>query len=340
LLNAPSHVLIFGKWEWNIFIYPCILIWLLDRVLRITRILTFNPRFWNTPATATYDPASHLVTLRVPCNKSWLAPKPGTYYYIHVLDSPLYAHQSHPFTLAYLTTDIDRPELHLPLSPLSSRPSTHRTDSSSSSESDALLASTSSPSTPPSLVFLIRPYNGFTSRLAHRAASHKTSLRVLLEGPYGHTVPLPTFPTVIFIVGGTGIAVPLSHISNLLAETSRVVSLRIVWAVREHAFLASVLREFRGLLEDERVEVEAHVTQEVGRKDDVEVEGMKGVRLVAGRPDVRRVVGRAAREAGVERVAVVACGPARMADESRRACVDALGEGFKGVEYFEESFKW
>ena len=113
-----------------------------------------------------------------------------------------------------------------------------------------------------------------------------------------------------------------------------------MWAVREHAFLASVLREFRGLLEDERVEVEAHVTQEVGRKDDVEVEGMKGVRLVAGRPDVRRVVGGAAREAGVERVAVVACGPARMADESRRACVDALGEGFKGVEYFEESFKW
>ena len=144
----------------------------------------------------------------------------------------------------------------------------------------------------------------------------------------------------MFIVGGTGIAVPLSHISNLLADTSNVVSLRIVWAVREHAFLASVLRDFRGLLEDERVELEAHVTQDVDNKDDVPADGMKGVKLMPGRPDVHQVVGQAARETRSDRLAVVACGPACMADETRKACVNALGQGFRGVEYFEESFKW
>jgi hypothetical protein len=36
----------------------------------------------------------------------------------------------------------------------------------------------------------------------------------------------------------------------------------------------------------------------------------------------------------------VACGPARMADEARRASVSMLARGFRAVEYFEESFKW
>ncbi|KAF1968416.1 ferric-chelate reductase-like protein [Bimuria novae-zelandiae CBS 107.79] len=340
LLTMYYHVWIFGFWEWNSFVYSCLAVWIFDRVLRGFRILAFNVRFWNTKATATYDTDSHLVSLRVPCDNSWLRPQPGTYFYIYVLNDLLYMHQNHPFTLAYVSTDIERPDLQLPLSPLSERPSTHRADSSDSSESDALLQSATSSSNKPSLVFLIRPYDGFTSRLAKRAATCRTSLRVLIEGPYGHTVPLRTFQNILFMVGGTGIAVPLSHFSSLLSESSSVASLRIVWAVREHAFLASVLRVFRGLFEDECVELEVHVTQDVENKDDVPADRMKGVKLIPGRPDVHNVVEEVASEAGYERLAVVACGPARMADETRKACVDMLGRGFGGVEYFEECFKW
>jgi NAD(P)H-flavin reductase len=332
-------VIIFGPWEWNSFIYPCVAIWCFDRLLRGARILVFDYRFWNTRATATYDPNSHIVSLRVPCSKSWLKAQPGTYYYIYVVDDLLHAHQNHPFTLAYVSTDIERPELQLPMSPISERTSAHRDESSDSSESDALLHSTASPKSA-SLVFLIRPYDGFTARLAKRAATHRTSVRVLIEGPYGHTVPLCTFPNILFMVGGTGIAVTLSHISNLLSEASSVVSLRIVWAVREHAFLASVLREFRALLDDERVELEVHVTQDVKNTNDVPADGMKSVKLMPGRPAVHDVVEEMARESGYDRLAVVACGPAKMADETRKACVAMLGRGFRGVEYFEESFKW
>lgn len=109
---------------------------------------------------------------------------------------------------------------------------------------------------------------------------------------------------------------------------------------REHAFLASVLREFRTLLEDERVGLEVHITQDAEDKDDALVNGVKRMKLEVGRPDARFEVEYAAREAGYDRLAVVACGPARMADETRKACVDMLGKGFRGVEYFEESFKW
>ncbi|KAF2819445.1 ferric-chelate reductase [Ophiobolus disseminans] len=324
------HVEIFTDGEWNIFIWPCLVIWILDRFLRAGRTLAFNRQFWNTKATVTYDPASNLVRMDVAGSQSWIKPQPGTYYYIHVLNDILYAHQNHPFTLAYMSSDtaVDA------TTPLTSRPSPQR---ASSSESEALLT----PSTKSNnLVFLIRPYDGFTSRLQSHCLLYPKMLRVLVEGPYGHSEPFHLFPSILFVVGGTGIAVPLSHLSRLLSPVSRVQHVKIVWAVREHAFLASVLRDFAGLLGDERVEMEVHVTQDKEVMDEVLGEDLKSVRIVTRRPDVFGVVHEAARDAGQGKLAVVACGPAGMADRARSATVEMLGRGYRGVEYFEESFKW
>jgi len=101
-----------------------------------------------------------------------------------------------------------------------------------------------------------------------------------------------------------------------------------------------VLRDFAGLLGDERVDMEVHVTQDKEVEAEVQGEDLKSVRIVARRPDVYAKVHEAARDARQERLAVVACGPAGMADQARSACVGMLGRGFRGVEYFEESFKW
>lgn len=335
------HVEIFTDGEWNIFIWPCLGIWIFDRILRIARMIAFDRNPLNTKATVIYDPNSNLVRMEVDGSNNWIAPKPGTYYYVHVLDDLLYAHQSHPFTLAYVSSDTIGSST-TSLSPLARRPSSHRTSSSlsnESSESDALLVpSAMKPSS--GLVFLIRPYDGFTSRLKSHCLLHPKRLRVLIEGPYGHAVPLQTFTNVLFVVGGTGIAVPLSHLSHLLSASSHVQSVKIVWAVREHAFLASVLRDFRGLLGDERIEMEVHITRDEEAKDDVLGEDLKSVRIMTHRPNVRATVEEAAQVAGQLDLAVVACGPALMADEARRASVEMLGRGCRGVEYFEESFKW
>ncbi|KAH6625641.1 ferric-chelate reductase-like protein [Boeremia exigua] len=338
LWSMYYHVEIFTNGEWNIFIWPCLFIWIFDRVLRIGRILAFDWRFWNTKATVSYDPASNLVRMDVPMPRNRVAPKPGTYYYIYVLNDPLYIHQNHPFTLAYVSSPEDNEQI--PLSPVSSRPSTHRANSTSSSESDALLAPKRKESSAPSMVYLIRPYDGFTSRLKKHCLSRPKTLRVNIEGPYGHSVPLRDYSNVLFIVGGTGIAVPLSHLAHLLSPESRVQSVKIVWAVREHAFLASMLKEYRTLLGDERCDLEVHVTQDVGHKDDIPNQTPRGVSIVVGRPNVRLSIEAAAEDAGQASLAIVACGPARMADEARKASVQMLANGFRGVEYFEESFKW
>ncbi|KAE8828413.1 hypothetical protein PTNB85_07601 [Pyrenophora teres f. teres] len=331
------HVEIFTNGEWNVFIWPCVAIWVFDRVMRIGRMLAFNRFPFNTKALVTYDSKSNLIRMEVDGINNLIAPKPGTYYYIHVLDNVLYAHQNHPFTLAYVFEDGDGSST-MPLSPLTDRSTPFSASSDAGGELDELLTS-KTPNASPNLVFLIRPYDGFTSRIKSHCLLHPTKLQVLIEGPYGHTVPLQNFTNVLFIVGGTGIAVPLSHLASILSSSSHVQRVKIVWAVREHAALVEAFRDFRGLLNDERLELEIHVTREEA-KNDVLGKDMKGVRIMTHRPDVHTTIEEAARDAGQQRLAVVACGPALMADQARKSSVQMLGRGHRGVEYFEESFKW
>jgi predicted ferric reductase len=326
------HVEIFIDGEWNIFIWPCLAMWLLDRGLRAARIVAFDWKFWNTRAKVSYDPNSNLIKMEVPVERCIMKNamlSPGSYYYIYTLDDVRYMHQSHPFTMAYVSSSPDA----MPSTPIHSY---HR--SGDSSECDSLLNSTTSNS--PSMVFLIRPYDGFTKRLQEKCLLRPTDLPVLIEGPYGHSEQLHSYTNVLFIVGGTGIAVPLSHLASILSSESTVQSLKIIWAVRQHGFLASVLREFKGLLADERVDMEVHVTRREEAYDDVLGEELRSVRLMTGRPEVGASVEYMAKEAGRQSLAVMACGPARMADEARKASVEMLGAGYSGVEYFEESFKW
>ncbi|KAF2265258.1 hypothetical protein CC78DRAFT_515778 [Lojkania enalia] len=342
IITMYYHVEIFTKDEWYTFIYPCFAIWVADRLIRILRILMFNWKFWNTGCFATYDPNSNLVRLEIPCSRDLLGTKPGTYYYIYVLNDLLFAHQNHPFTLAYIAPskyDAESRDEFAEILPLR-RASSRHSGSSSSRESDSLLASMSPSSS--SLVFLIRPYDGLTSRLRNLASmtAKPASLRVLVEGPYGGTTPLRDFPNVLFVVGGTGIAVPLSYLHALHNENSHAINIRIVWAVRSYALLIEVLeRDFRGKLNDARVALIVHITQDRFKDDGVEGP-LKVKKIKAGRPDVDAVVEEAAGLASQGSLAVMACGPAQMADDARRACVRALGMGWRGVEYFEESFKW
>lgn len=350
LLTCHSHVLPFGE-EYLAFIWPCAAIWILDRLFRAGRIFAFDWRFWATKAETRYDPKSHTVRLVVPLTGCLYKPGPGTYYYIYVLDDSRFW-ESHPFTIAYVSGSEQET---VDSTQLSSRFDTSRCSDSAPltvaqrgrtpSEDEALLCS--SQKSTRSMVFLIRPYNGFTSRLQ----THQNP-RVLVEGPYGHTQPLHDFAHVLFITGGTGIAVPLSYLDVLLAS-SRVVDVHIIWAVREQAFARDVIRtDLHAKLRSEKLRLAVHVTQ---RDQETMSEGNHStklnnndrndsvedcVHLRDGRPDVSTEVQEAAKAADKQRLAVVACGPPQMADEARRAVVEVLGMGFGGVEYFEESFSW
>ncbi|KAL2065787.1 hypothetical protein VTL71DRAFT_3457 [Oculimacula yallundae] len=311
LITMYYHVIPFSHYA--MYVYPCISIWLFDRLLRILRILSFNPKFWSTHATITYSAESNIVRMTVPYSTAWTKPRPGGFYYVYFLSSRGW--ENHPFTLAYSTplgngsgnrnmNGIHSPSVSLgtisppvragtpanidsvwsPSSPGRTLESESLLPSQLESSSTSYAPSNAPPST---LTFLVRPYAGFTSRLraeALRSGAGKPSKhRILIEGPYGETQPLREYTNVLFVVGGTGIAVPLSYLRGLVdGEGRKEVRTRkvgIVWAVREEVFLDEVLERdmstVLGGVEGEmgrKIDIRAFVTRSEREDKDPEVE--------------------------------------------------------------------
>jgi NAD(P)H-flavin reductase len=192
------------------------------------------------------------------------------------------------------------------------------------------------------MTFLIRPYDGFTSRLRDTASAEwpkNIPQRVLVDGPYGHTQPLHLFDNVIFVVGGSGIVVPLSYLQLLTGSPSSPRTVKIHWAVREPAFALDVLKtDIADALGSASLSIEIHLTTHTPQ-DELQ-EWPTQVVLRRGRIDAAAVVTSASDKVEEESLAVVACGPAQMADDARRTVSELLKRGLKRVEYFEESFQW
>lgn len=317
----------FGE-RWDLLVWVPAFIWVADRVARVSRTLSFNSRFWDTKASVTYDSKSNIIRLTVPHSSSLYTPQPGSYYYLHVLSDPKFW-ESHPFTMAYTTAQHRRFSKD------------HGEDTPLMQQDDDISIDANVEDKKPKMTFLIRPYDSFTGRLKEAASTSSavpSSLRVFVEGPYGNTQPFSEFEHLVFVVGGSGIVVPLGYLRSLIAS-SNVQSIRIVWAVREKGFAEEVImRDLGPFVGSDKLSLQICMTQgTIGEAPS----GLQEVELKYGRPDVYGEVTRAVRNASdSEHVAIIACGPARMADDARKSVVEKLKPGGPQVEYFEESFQW
>lgn len=215
------------------------------------------------------------------------------------------------------------------------------------------------------LVFFIRPFNSWTKRLrdectrAGPTGLTKSSLRI--EGPYGHHSPLLAFENVIFIVGGTGIAGAIPHLQEHLclstdqasgAKGTRTRSISVIWAAKQSAMIHDILdRELKPFLGRDDINFSLHATRDrkpssptkASQLDDKAAPPSQEVNIQNTRPDIKtsilNVVGQvnAAGSRG-GRIAILTCGPGAMADEARAAVHQALKNGKRGLEYFEEAF--
>lgn len=336
--------------EYDALVWVPALIWLLDRVFRTLRILAFNYKFWNTKAQATFNPDTNIIRLEVPCSSSIYKPAPGTFFYLMVFSLEANFWESHPFTLAGVSEGRgERIESDGEDSPLLSPTiSNEDLDAPEGQGPD---------SKEPRLVFLIRPYDDFTSKLRDVAAApwpKAAGLRVLVDGPYGHTQPLHQFSRVVFVVGGSGVVVPLSYLSRRQVKGAtegarRFGDVRIHWSVREPALAMDVLaKDLSGSNVSEAcesAEVSVYLTGS-SPVSSLQIPSRQGggleTKYVGRRMDPDEIVSGAADglQAG-ESLAIVACGPARMADAARKATSELIGRsaGVR-VEYFEESFQW
>ncbi|RGP79908.1 ferric reductase transmembrane component 5 [Fusarium longipes] len=328
LLTMLGHVSIF-RGAYDPLVWVPVTIWLLDRVTRAGRIFAFNPKFWKTTALVTYNQDAHMIRVVVPASSSLYSIKPGTFYHLTVLDKWNFW-ESHPFTVA----STPRPNQSLPSEqvPLldympSASPEMEAEHEKSQHE----------------MTFLIRPYDSFTRRLQEYAEKEQpkpAKIRVAIDGPYGKTLPLEHFDKVLFIVGGSGIAVPLSYLDKLTSSVKGPTVVEIHWAVRQPALATDVLNnELYHVLVEKKVRVSIYVTGTSGiasggatTRDHPE---WRDVRLNV-EETIDRILGRGGRGS----LAVVTSGPAKMADDSRSAVVARTVDSLPRIEYFEESFQW
>jgi predicted ferric reductase len=303
--------------------------------MRLLRIIIYNPGQWSTTALASYSHSANIIRLSIPVDKALYKPRSGNYFYLTVLDDKRFW-ESHPFTIASLSGDVP-----------------HKAEFTDENEGVPLLASTTNSSEAVDggvgaelkkqhMAFLIRPYDSFSGRLRDMLADEQlapTSVRVLVDGPYGHTQRLHQYQRVLFIAGGSGVVVALSYLNTLCLEAKTLPTVELHWAVREPGFARHVLaKDAREALTAGRLSVHLYVSSQMDAFDMGEVSSQ--VEQHIGRPNIHSIVMSAAVGAQGGNLAVVACGPARMADDARLAVVDALREGNHHIDYFEESFTW
>jgi len=334
-LTYHSHLKVF-EGELNGFLWCCVAIWAFDRVMRLARTayLGLIPRFLKgIKATATFDDAAEIIRLDV----TDLLPNnnitPGYYYYLYA-PGDIKCYQSHPFTLCSWRKTTSHSSQASPITEddkeVKFQPSS--TTSSSSSHS----------STTHSL--LIRPYRGFTGRLRNKLLKSRdhnpsTNLTVFLEGPYGCALDLRTFSDVLIIAGGSGITAAISHANFLLPTGTTAV--HVVWAVQNTHLVDNICEnELKEAINDPKFDLVVYETRRASADVEKMASPSTALRPVRhGRPDIEATI-REARRKCAKNLAVVTCGPPRMADACRAAVVEVLGERGAGVECYNEALGW
>lgn len=93
----------------------------------------------------------------------------------------------------------------------------------------------------------LKVYDGFTSTLAKDIKASKVGagneqgvtqiqkVKLLVEGPYGSSVHLQGYSSVLLISGGSGISATISHLANLAKNRGIVQRIIVVWAIRNQS---------------------------------------------------------------------------------------------------------
>ncbi|KAJ4387208.1 hypothetical protein N0V93_007797 [Gnomoniopsis smithogilvyi] len=354
LLHIALAVVSFvGVWyhleQWhsyfNGYLYPVIAVWVLERLMRLIRVLVvlcFGSGGAGHAALS-WDEAANIVRIDATDLIRKLHPQPGSTYYLYTPTRfPFYP--SHPFTLAVFpndTTGYQQTE----------------TNNGSQEKNGSLSATVSKQSgtgnTRSDLQyrFLIRPGDGFTRRLQRYAAANSTidknnsvRLPILVEGPYtsGNLAPERSgCKSILVLAGGSGISVAISVIHRALATTkSNVMEVRLNWAVKRRATVESVVNEeLRVFSLDPRFSIQCFITDPSYQAGHSENESESGLVSSTARPNVSHIIENAV-ASSTDKLAVVVCGPQSMTEDARNVVSNMLKGGNRDVKLFVENFGW
>ncbi|KAJ5167554.1 uncharacterized protein N7482_006335 [Penicillium canariense] len=368
-LTPRSHTIVFEGHEYWQYLWPSILVWALDRCLRVIRLFYCNihvklsrRRLIHTTETRmAYDEAADVIRLEVTPGMQLLQPTPGSYYFLYQ-PFRFFGWENHPFTVGAWTYEVGSREtlLQVPGKPdesldVSQLPLLSETVPEHERLNDTEPSSEGTESMILKLIFWVRPYHGWTQQLRRqclRASNQPVHTTLLLEGPYGYSFPMWRYESVLMIMGGTGIASAIPYLQDhirrcangmdgISEETSQTRDIELVWTARQSAFLCDIAhRELRPLLSREDFHASFYTTRPSERScadlDDL------GYSVQMGRPHLQSLITSRACDASMAgiKLAILVCGPSGMADEARAATHRAMRQGYQSIKYVEESFTW
>ncbi|KAL5487797.1 FRP1_3 [Sanghuangporus weigelae] len=195
-----------GSREFGDYFWPAFLVWGLDRVLRLGRLI-WNNRIWTRSSSDAHRASVELLTsdtvkLTLRRRMNWTA---GQHAYVILPSVSKLPTEAHPFTIASIPHSI----------------SVNGSDESPEKE----------------VVFLIRAQSGFTERLREHASIKgiPSSVPAYIDGPYGNPPDLRSFSTCVLIAGGSGISYTLplllDIVHNVREGTSSCQRVLFVWIV-------------------------------------------------------------------------------------------------------------
>ncbi|GFF31374.1 ferric/cupric reductase transmembrane component 2 [Aspergillus udagawae] len=356
LVGCFYHVIIFEDHEYWFYLWPAVVIWISDRVLRLIRMVYCNlhvrlgshSRFQCTECVATYDEAADIIRLEL-IPASGLQPTSGQYYFLYQ-PFRLTGWENHPFTLGSWSYEDGAPpapcsRMKSDCGDVSEIPLLPGTPSSNS-EYGSIDTAADLPARKLALHFWIRPYDGWTRHLRDQCLQSPTRTiqpNILLEGPYGEQCPLSKYESVLLIAGGTGIAAAVPYIKDHIIRSSTgqtsTQDIHLVWAARQSALMRDITgRELKEALLRRDFHASFYVTSESMSQADI----VDGVEYVCGRPDLQTIITAHAEEARLSSssLLVLVCGPSGMADQARAAVHQAMRRGCRSLRYLEESFDW
>ncbi|KAJ5247803.1 FAD-binding 8 [Penicillium chermesinum] len=364
-----THIAFSGNEYWQ-YLWPSVAVWIFDRLLRLVRLVYCNlhvemfarTRMVSSTSWMTYDEVADVIRLEISLRRQRFRLKPGDYFFLY---QPFRwtGWESHPFTVGAWTQDgnpAPNPSIsraseysadtsHLPLL-ADTAPENNNLDASDGESKGGSEYSGSI------MTFWIRPYDGWTQKLRQqclKAKSQPINSTILIEGPYGHQVPVWEYDSMLMIVGGTGIAsaVPYLHDHirrsagdrNAPQRRTRIQDIELVWTTKQAAFVGDIAhQELKPLLARSDFKASFYSTMRHAHSSRANELDDLGYSIISGRPYLQPLImSRAcdASSAGIS-LLIFVCGPVSMANEARRATQLAMQHGHRGIKYAEDSFNW
>ena len=266
LLGGYFHA---NRYRFGAYVWPSLLIWALDRFVRLARVVYYNHLYFGFGKKADRLDASvellspHFVRLHIqrPPHFSWTPGQTAFLTMPAVSGNPL---ESHPFTIASVDSHYQLTGTDANTNTSSAAAGDNEKKGSVAVAVDAARAADADDVTPywKELTFLINVREGFTRRLAARAKVGE-KVKVLVDGPYGFSPNLDNDDTVVLVAGGSGVTFTLSTFLGVLSHVqsgrSRCRRLVWVWSIREPGHIEWVSKALTKALELAPAELEISI---------------------------------------------------------------------------------